>query len=993
VAALTTLAGMIAFPASAHAAGGARYVSATGSDLAGGDCSDAQRPCATVQHAVNVAAAGDAVRLTVGTYREAVATRSGVPSVLSVSGGWDSAYTSQSGTSTIDATGRSSPIGSGEVLRLLDPGDEVTADRLTLTGGHGNGGAFGVVRNRLMITRSILTGNRGGSGGGIYNFGGTVSVTDSQITGNTASDNAGGVGNLGGGQLTMTRTTVSDNHVDIGRGEGGAILNVGSATIANSTLTGNSGSEGGAIRNGGPLTITDSLLSGNTASLTGGGIMAVGGGVTVVRSAITNNHAATEGGGYYAFGGVDPGHTLINTTISGNSADHGGGLWVHGGTIALSSSSVTANTANVGGGLYAEGTYSLRNALIASNSAANAPDCAHISVSADGGYNLIGNTTGCSYTPQHGDLVNIAARLGPVTGGVQTLGADSPAINAGNPAPPGSGGAACPADDQRGQSRTERCDIGAYELLDHTAPTVTGTADRAPDRAPWYRGNVTITWTATDPPPSSGAPTIPPPTTASTEGLNVVYTSAPSCEPAGNCATGQYSVSIDKTAPSIAYTISPAANSASWRNQETTVTFTCSDTLAGVASCPAPVTVTADGAGQTVTGTAVDNAGNAASVTATVNLDKTAPTITATVSQAANGNGWNNAPVTVTFICSDVGSGMASCPQPVTLTEDGADQVATGTAVDNAANTATATVSVSIDRTKPLITAVRTAGNSNGWNNGNVTVTFSCADALSRVDTCPSPANLTGEGANQSTSGTALDRAGNTATVTVAGVNIDKTAPTITATIIGAKNAAGWYNSVPTIHYTCADTLSGLATCPADRPLTSDGANQTITATAIDKAGNTTGATVININIDRTPPAVNILGAANGGTYPLNQTPAVSCSTTDTTAGVSTPAMLSTSRNATGVYTATCSGATDVAGNTAPAKTITYTVSATADTLTDLTTQYVSASGAPNANGVINDLANKLAHGQICLYITKVNDETAGPHPTLTHSQATELIY
>jgi hypothetical protein len=840
VAALTTMAGLIAFPATAQAANGTRYVSATGSDIAGGECSDAQRPCATVQHALNVATAGNAVLLAAGTYREAVATRSGVPSVLSVSGGWDSTFTTQSGTSTIDATGRSSPIGTGEVLRLLDPDDDVTADRLTLTGGHGNGGAFGVVRNRLTITRSILTGNRGSSGGGIYNFGGTVSVTDSQITTNTASDNGGGIANLSGGQLTLTRTTASDNHVDSGRFDGGAILNVGSATIINSTLTGNSAREGGAIRNAGSLTITDSRVDGNTASLTGGGIMAVGGGVTVVRSAINNNHAATEGGGYYAFGGVAPRHTLINTTVSGNSADHGGGLWVHGGTIALSSSSVTANTANIGGGLFAEGIYSLQNALIASNNAANGPDCAHISVGADGGYNLIGNTTGCSYTPQQGDLVNIAARLGPVTGGVQTLGADSPAINTGNPASPGSGGAACPADDQRGQFRTDRCDIGAYELLDHTAPTVTGAADRAPDRAPWYRSNVTITWTATDPPPSSGAAATPPPTTASAEGLNVVYTSAPSCDPADNCATGQYRVSIDKTAPTIAYTISPAANSAGWRNQDTTVAFTCSDTLAGVASCPASVTVAADGAGHSVIGAAADNAGNTASVTATIDLDKTAPAIT--------------------------------------------------------------------------------------------------------------------------------------------------------ATIIGAKNAAGWYNSAPTIHYTCADTLSGIATCPADHAVTSDGANQTITATAIDNAGNTTDA-VTSINVDRTPPAVNILGATNGGTYAINQTPTVSCTTTDITAGVATPATLSTSRTVTGVYTASCSGATDIAGNTAPAKTITYTISATADTLTDLTTQYVSASGAPNANGVISDLANKLAHGQICLYIIKVSDQTGGQHPTLTPSQAAELIY
>ena len=52
-----------------------------------------------------------------------------------------------------------------------------------------------------------------------------------------------------------------------------------------------------------------------------------------------------------------------------------------------------------------------------------------------------------------------------------------------------------------------------------------------------------------------------------------------------------------------------------------------------------------------------------------------------------------------------------------------------------------------------------------------------------------------------------------------------------------------------------------------------------------------------------------------------------------------------------------------------------------------------SSSGSPNANGVINDLDNKLAHNQICLYITKVAEQVSAPNPTLTSTQAAELIY
>jgi hypothetical protein len=90
--------------------------------------------------------------------------------------------------------------------------------------------------------------------------------------------------------------------------------------------------------------------------------------------------------------------------------------------------------------------------------------------------------------------------------------------------------------------------------LDTTPPMVTGVPDRQPNANGWYNANVTIDWQATDPAPSSGTPTDPPNTTASTEGAGVTYTSQNSCDPAGNCATGSTQLSIDKTAPAGAFT-------------------------------------------------------------------------------------------------------------------------------------------------------------------------------------------------------------------------------------------------------------------------------------------------------------------------------------------------------------------------------------------------------------------------------------------------------
>ena len=100
----------------------------------------------------------------------------------------------------------------------------------------------------------------------------------------------------------------------------------------------------------------------------------------------------------------------------------------------------------------------------------------------------------------------------------------------------------------------------------------------------------------------------------------------------------------------------------------------------------------------------------------------------------------------------------------------------------SAGGTATQSVTIKRDATAPTITGSRgPAANASGWNNGDVTVSFVCADALSGVASCSAPSIVSTEGANQSVTGTATDVAGNQATATVGGINIDKTAPSCTA--------------------------------------------------------------------------------------------------------------------------------------------------------------------------------------------------------------------
>lgn len=88
--------------------------------------------------------------------------------------------------------------------------------------------------------------------------------------------------------------------------------------------------------------------------------------------------------------------------------------------------------------------------------------------------------------------------------------------------------------------------------------------------------------------------------------------------------------------PTIASAVSPAANAAGWNNSNVTVGFSCADPILGLASCSSPVSLTNEGANQVVTGTAVNRAGFGASASVTVNIDKTAPIISAGITPVPN---------------------------------------------------------------------------------------------------------------------------------------------------------------------------------------------------------------------------------------------------------------------------------------------------------------------------------------------------------------------
>jgi hypothetical protein len=194
--------------------------------------------------------------------------------------------------------------------------------------------------------------------------------------------------------------------------------------------------------------------------------------------------------------------------------------------------------------------------------------------------------------------------------------------------------------------------------------------------------------------------------------------------------------------------------------------------------------VSAEGAGQSVTGACQDLAGNSASATVSgINIDKTAPTLTfGAPSPGPNAAGWNNNNVSIPFTPADNLSGVAPAPAgPLVLSNEGLMVTGTVTLTDYAGNSATYTSpAAKIDKTPPTVTGSRNPGpNGNGWNNTDVAVSFACSDGLSGVGalTPPGTTILSAEGANQAVSATCQDTAGNASAAVVGGINIDKTAP------------------------------------------------------------------------------------------------------------------------------------------------------------------------------------------------------------------------
>ncbi len=261
----------------------------------------------------------------------------------------------------------------------------VTLTGLTLQGGDGTG----------------TTAANDGRGGAIYigSSNAAVRLNSVNIIGNTASGNAatdggGGIYN-NGGRLALTNVMLDGNIANGTLGSGGGVLTTGGLVTASGTsfINNVANRAGGGLEiiagnfDTGANVVFDSNVAGPTGTASpgnGGAIHLSGSGSFVFLNGtqVTNNIAGREGGGLWNQAGSSL-FVRSGSIVSGNEArgaaadDGGGGIFNNGGAIVVFNSEISNNSATgvlgSGGGVFStSGTFRIDNSQVINNTAIRA---------------------------------------------------------------------------------------------------------------------------------------------------------------------------------------------------------------------------------------------------------------------------------------------------------------------------------------------------------------------------------------------------------------------------------------------------------------------------------------------------------------------------------------------------------------------------------------------------------------------------------------------
>ncbi len=264
----------------------------------------------------------------------------------------------------------------------IQSGLTVTIHNLTLANGDADNGGAIYNRGSLTVTDSTFTNNSAGvTGGAIYNQG-TLTVTHGKFIDNSAFSSGGAIYNIG--DLTLIYSNFIDSYSHTA---GGAVYNIGDLTAICVDFVNNSAlAAGGAIYNTGVLTAGGCNFTDNSALAAGGAIYNIGN-LNLINSNFKSNSACASAGAVYNIGDM----FVTGTNFTGNSAYGAGGAIFNIGDLLVTHSNFTGNYAyGAGGAIYNEGDLTAEGTNFINNMAYGAGDPEHVSTAGGAIYNDLG---------------------------------------------------------------------------------------------------------------------------------------------------------------------------------------------------------------------------------------------------------------------------------------------------------------------------------------------------------------------------------------------------------------------------------------------------------------------------------------------------------------------------------------------------------------------------------------------------------------------------
>ncbi|NUP95331.1 MAG: hypothetical protein HUU28_04125 [Planctomycetaceae bacterium] len=287
---------------------------------------------ATIQQAINAALPGATVLVSAGTYNESIDL---LGKAITVRG-------ESEVTTIIDGTSLNSSV----VRFRSNESNSTVLENFTIQNGSGSAAAQGPAGALY--------------GGGILCDGASPVIRQCIIRNNSipiaGNSRGGGIAILNAANIRIESCRIELNSTQFSGG--GMLINGSTAVVLNTDIVGNAafssttsyGTSGGGMSVGYSSTVqmTGCLIEGNSASS-------------------NHNSVSSTGGGLHVW--LSSNITLSSCVIGGNFARHyGGGLWINGGTFAISDSTIDNNAAKKGGGLSTSGSGTVVRTVISRNS-------------------------------------------------------------------------------------------------------------------------------------------------------------------------------------------------------------------------------------------------------------------------------------------------------------------------------------------------------------------------------------------------------------------------------------------------------------------------------------------------------------------------------------------------------------------------------------------------------------------------------------------------